>query len=71
MAIGRRGKYQANTINAAGGKKSRSSSPRKGATGWSDTWMISSKAPTRTAWYKWMNYIISAQGERDVTVYFG
>ena len=44
MAIGTAWQYQANTINAAGGKKVEVVKPKEGATGWSDTWMISSKA---------------------------
>ena len=43
MAIGSAWQYQVN-INAAGGKKVEFVKPKEGATGWSDTWMISSKA---------------------------
>ena len=38
--------------------------PKEGATGWSDTWMISSKAKHPNCMYKWMDYIISTAGER-------
>ena len=38
--------------------------PEEGATGWSDTWMISSQAAHPNCMYKWMNYIISPEGER-------
>ena len=44
MAIGTAWLYQQNTINAAKGKQVASVTPKEGATGWSDTWMISSKA---------------------------
>ncbi len=40
----------ANTINADGKTKVKTVLPKEGATGWSDTWMISSQgASTRTA----------------------
>ncbi len=71
MAIGTAWLYQQNTINAAGGKQVASVTPKEGATGWSDTWMISSKAKHPNCMYKWMDYIISAKANADVTVYFG
>ena len=63
MAVGTAWQYQANTINAAGAKKVEVVKPKEGATGWSDTWMISSKAAHPNCMYKWMNYIISPAGE--------
>ena len=33
--------------------------PKEGSTGWSDTWMISSKAKHPNCMYRWMNHIIS------------
>ena len=63
--------YQQNTINAGTGKKVASVTPKEGATGWSDTWMISSKAAHPNCMYKWMDYIISPKANADVTVYFG
>jgi putative spermidine/putrescine transport system substrate-binding protein len=71
MAIGTAWLYQLNTINAAGGKQVESVTPKEGATGWSDTWMISSKAKHPNCMYKWMDYIISPKANADVTVYFG
>ncbi len=71
MAIGSAWQYQANTINAAGGKQVEFVKPKEGATGWSDTWMISSKAKHPNCMYKWMDYIISPKANADVTVYFG
>ena len=71
MAIGTAWQYQANTINAAGTKKVEVTKPKEGATGWSDTWMISSKAAHPNCMYKWMNYIISPAANAAVTVYFG
>jgi putative spermidine/putrescine transport system substrate-binding protein len=45
--------------------------PKEGATGWSDTWMISSKAKHPNCMYKWMNYIISPKANAQVAEYFG
>jgi putative spermidine/putrescine transport system substrate-binding protein len=71
MAIGTAWQYQANTVNAAGTKKVEVVKPKEGATGWSDTWMTSSKAAHPNCMYKWMNYIISPAANAAVTVYFG
>ena len=71
MAIGTAWLYQQNTINAAGGKQVASVTPKEGATGWSDTWMVSSKAKHPNCMYKWLDYIISPKANADVTVYFG
>ena len=45
--------------------------PKEGATGWSDTWMISSKAKNPNCMYMWMNHIISPEGNAAATEYFG
>jgi putative spermidine/putrescine transport system substrate-binding protein len=45
--------------------------PKEGATGWSDTWMISSKAKHPTCMYKWMNHIISPKANAEVAEWFG
>jgi putative spermidine/putrescine transport system substrate-binding protein len=45
--------------------------PKEGATGWSDTWMISSKAQHPNCMYLWMNHIISPQANADVAEWFG
>jgi putative spermidine/putrescine transport system substrate-binding protein len=45
--------------------------PKEGATGWSDTWMISSKAKNPNCMYAWMNYIISPVANAQATVSFG
>jgi putative spermidine/putrescine transport system substrate-binding protein len=45
--------------------------PKEGATGWSDTWMISSKAKHPNCMYEWMNYIISPKANAEVAEYFG
>lgn len=45
--------------------------PTEGATGWSDTWMISSKAKNPNCAYAWLNYIASPEANAMATEYFG
>ena len=45
--------------------------PKEGSTGWSDTWMISSKAKNPNCMYLWMNHIISPEANAAATEYFG
>ena len=45
--------------------------PKEGATGWSDTWMISSKAQHPTCMYKWMNWITTPKVQAQVAQWFG
>jgi putative spermidine/putrescine transport system substrate-binding protein len=70
MAIGTAWQYQANVLNTDA-EKVKVTKPKEGATGWSDTWMISSKAKHPNRMYKWMDYIISPTANAAVTYYFG
>jgi putative spermidine/putrescine transport system substrate-binding protein len=45
--------------------------PKEGATGWSDTWMIASKAKHPNCMYMWMNHIISPKTNAQVAEWFG
>jgi putative spermidine/putrescine transport system substrate-binding protein len=45
--------------------------PSEGATGWSDTWMISSKAKNPNCAYMWMNHIVSPKANAGVAEWFG
>nr|WP_319770952.1 ABC transporter substrate-binding protein [Streptomyces europaeiscabiei] len=45
--------------------------PEEGATGWSDTWMLSAKAEHPNCAYKWMDWIISPEVNAQVAEYFG
>jgi putative spermidine/putrescine transport system substrate-binding protein len=45
--------------------------PEEGSTGWSDTWMISSKAKHPNCMYKWMDWIISPTANAAVAEWFG
>ena len=45
--------------------------PSEGSTGWSDTWMVSSKTKHPTCSYKWMNWIVSPSVNAQVAQWFG
>ncbi|MCW2947585.1 MAG: putative spermidine/putrescine transport system substrate-binding protein [Actinoallomurus sp.] len=45
--------------------------PEEGTTGWSDTWMISSRAEHPNCMYKWMNWISSPKIQAAVAQWFG
>ncbi len=45
--------------------------PSEGATGWSDTWMVSAKAKHPNCAYLWMNHIISPKANAAVAEWFG
>jgi len=44
---------------------------KEGATGWSDTWMISSKAKNPNCMYMWLNHIASPEANAAVAEWFG
>ncbi|HWC07740.1 MAG TPA: ABC transporter substrate-binding protein [Solirubrobacterales bacterium] len=45
--------------------------PKEGATGWSDTWMISNQAQHPNCMYEWMNWIIEPKVNAEVAEWFG
>lgn len=45
--------------------------PTEGATGWSDSWMISSTSKHVNCAYKWLDYIDSPKANAAATEYFG
>lgn len=45
--------------------------PTEGSTGWSDTWMISSKAKNPNCAYLWINHIASPEANAGVAEWFG
>jgi putative spermidine/putrescine transport system substrate-binding protein len=45
--------------------------PKEGSTGWSDTWMINSKATHLNCAYKWLDYIVSPEVNAQVASWFG
>ena len=61
----------ANTIGTDNKVQVNTLLPKEGATGWSDTWMISSKAAHPNCMYKWMDWITSPEVNAQVAEYFG
>ena len=61
----------ANLINSDKKVTVKSFVPSEGSTGWSDTWMISSKAKHPNCMYKWMNWITSPKVNAQVAEWFG
>ena len=45
--------------------------PVEGSTGWSDTWMVSSKAKNPNCAYMWLDHIISPKANAGVAEWFG
>lgn len=45
--------------------------PVEGSTGWSDTWMVSSKAKHPNCAYMWMDHIVSPKANAGVAEWFG
>ena len=45
--------------------------PKEGSTGWSDTWMVSSKAKHPNCSYKWMQWITSPKVQAQQATFYG
>jgi putative spermidine/putrescine transport system substrate-binding protein len=45
--------------------------PEEGATGWSDTWMLSSQSAHPNCMYEWMNYVLSPSVQAQIAEFFG
>jgi putative spermidine/putrescine transport system substrate-binding protein len=69
--IGTAWQINANLINGDKKVTVDSTVPSEGATGWSDTWMISTKAAHPNCMYEWMNWITSAETNAAVAQWFG
>jgi putative spermidine/putrescine transport system substrate-binding protein len=64
--------YQVNLLQAAKPPVPvKAVKPKEGTTGWSDTWMIYSKAQHPNCMYLWMDYIISPKAQAQVAESFG
>lgn len=61
----------ANTIGARNRVPVNTVLPVEGSTGWSDTWMISSKAAHPNCMYKWLDWISSPQVNAEAAEFFG
>ena len=69
-SVGTTWQVNTNLINAEGGDEE-AILPDEGATGWSDTWMLSSEAEHPNCMYMWMNHIISPRVNAQVAEWFG
>lgn len=70
VTIGTTWQYQVNGLLAEN-EPVKAIKPAEGTTGWSDTWMISSKAKHPNCMYLWMDHMMSAEANATATVYFG
>jgi putative spermidine/putrescine transport system substrate-binding protein len=61
----------ANLLDSDGKVHVATTVPKEGSTGWSDTWMISSKAKHPNCMYQWMNWITSPKVNAQVAEWFG
>ena len=70
VVVGTTWPYMENIL-AADKKPVKAIKPKEGTTGWSDTWMIYSKAAHPNCMYLWMNYIDSPSAQAKVAESFG
>ncbi len=62
--------YQTGVLQASG-EPVEAILPSEGATGWSDTWMLSSEAKNPNCMYEWMNHVVSPKVNAEIAVWFG
>ena len=60
-----------NLVQADNKVKVKAIVPTENSTGWSDTWMVSSKTKHPNCAYQWMNYIVSPKVNAQVAAWFG
>jgi putative spermidine/putrescine transport system substrate-binding protein len=75
-AVGTSWQYQYFTLLAddqpvAASPASQGFVPEEGATGWSDTWMLSSQAKHPNCMYEWFNHVISPTVNAEIAEWFG
>ena len=68
--VGTTWQYQVNVLQGEG-EPVEAVLPDEGATGWSDTWMISSEAEHPNCMYMWMDHIVDPETNAKVAVWFG
>ena len=68
--IGASWPYQTNTL-ADAKVPVKDTIPSEGATGWADTWMLSSKAQHPNCAYMWLKYISEPKPQAQQAIYFG
>ena len=69
--VGTEWQVNVNLVNASKKAKVESTVPKEGSTGWSDTWMVSTKAKHPNCMYKWMDWITSPKVNAQVAEWFG
>ena len=62
--------YQTNTLKAAK-VPVKDLIPKEGATGWADTWMLSSHAKHPNCAYMWMKWVSTPKVQAEQAIYFG
>ena len=62
--------YQTNTLQAAKAPV-KDLIPKEGATGWLDTWMVSSHTKNLACAYKWLAYVSTPKVQAEQAIYFG
>lgn len=70
ITIGTTWQYQVNSL-VLEGEPIEAVKPAEGATGWSDTWMISSQAAHPNCMYMWMDWMAGDLANGQATIYFG
>ena len=70
LVVGTTWQYQANML-AGESVKVETTLPAEGSTGWSDTWMMATKAAHPNCMYLWMNHMMSAEADALATIWFG
>jgi putative spermidine/putrescine transport system substrate-binding protein len=68
--IGASWPYQTNTLQAAKAPV-KDLIPKEGATGWADTWMISTKAKHPNCAVKWIQWVSTPKVQAQQAIYFG
>jgi putative spermidine/putrescine transport system substrate-binding protein len=68
--VGTTWQYQVNTLKADG-RPVDAVLPDEGSTGWSDTWMIATKAKHPNCMLLWMDHMMSPVANAQATVWFG
>jgi len=72
LVIGTTWQFMANVLGGdATAPKVETVMPTEGSTGWSDTWMMATKAANPNCMYLWMNHMMSAEANGQATVFFG
>lgn len=72
LVIGTTWQFMANVLGGdANAPKVQTVMPEEGSTGWSDTWMMATKAAHPNCMYLWMNHMMSAEANGQATVFFG